>query len=180
MEEIPGACGLPPVPAGYAERVPRVAEAWGLIDAGPDYLGRPALLTPECAYAVEEMFRAAFSDGIELLLVSAFRSIARQTEIVLGKLSRGMSLAEVLEYSAYPGFSEHHSGEAIDLGTPFSPPLEEEFEETPAFSWLCMRAGEFGFHLSYPRGNPSGIAYEPWHWRHHAGSEFSAPPDAGV
>ena len=30
--------------------------------------------------------------------------------------------------------------------------------------WLASHAGEFGFSMSYPRGNPHGIVYEPWHW----------------
>ncbi|MES2996231.1 MAG: M15 family metallopeptidase [Verrucomicrobiota bacterium] len=157
----------PPPPAGYAARVPCVAEASlaALTDAGPDYLGREALLTPATAAAWHAMRAAAVADGIELLLVSAFRSIARQTELLCGKLERGMSIEDALQYSAYPGFSEHHSGEAIDIGTPFSEPLEEEFETTAAFSWLCDNAAAFGFHMSYPRENSAGIAYEPWHWR---------------
>ena len=45
------------------------------------------------------------------------------------------------------------------------PAAEESFEATPAFAWLQARAGDFGFAMSYPRGNPHGIVYEPWHWR---------------
>lgn len=148
-------------------RVPWIPEATGLLDAGPDYLGREAWLTPATATAWDLMWRHALMDGIELLLISAFRSISRQEELVLAKLARGMSLEETLLFSAYPGYSEHHSGEAIDIGTMFSPLLEEEFEDTAAFSWLCTNAAAHGFHLSYPRDNPTGIAYEPWHWRYH-------------
>ena len=25
-------------------------------------------------------------------------------------------------------------------------------------------AGAFGFSMTYPRDNPWGIIYEPWHW----------------
>ena len=42
--------------------------------------------------------------------------------------------------------------------------LEEDFENTGAFDWLSRRASQFGFHLSYPRDNPHGVIYEPWHW----------------
>ncbi|HPF74253.1 MAG TPA: D-alanyl-D-alanine carboxypeptidase family protein, partial [Xanthomonadaceae bacterium] len=63
-----------------------------------------------------------------------------------------------------PGFSEHHSGNALDIGTPDEPPAEESFENTAAFDWLCENAPNFGFQLSYPRNNPHGIVYEPWHW----------------
>lgn len=155
---------LPPPPAGYDARVPRVDEAAVLVSAGPDCLGRDAFLAPAAARAWEEMRLAAGVEGIELLLVSAFRSVDRQTAILRGKLAKGMSLEEALEYSAYPGFSEHHSGMAIDIGTPGARHLEEEFEHTAAFAWLCEYAAEFAFHMSYPRGNRFGIAYEPWHW----------------
>lgn len=158
---------LPPPPAGYAARVPRVDEAAGLVSVGPDYLGREALLTPWAAQAWNQMRLSAAAAGVELLLISAFRSVERQTTILAAKLAKGMSLETALEYSAYPGFSEHHSGNAIDIGTPESCPLEEEFESTAAFDWLCRNAADFGFQLSYPRGHPTGIAYEPWHWCFH-------------
>jgi D-alanyl-D-alanine carboxypeptidase len=110
---------------------------------------------------------AAGADGVDLVLVSAFRSIARQAELLAAKLAKGMTLEQALEYSAYPGHSEHHSGNAIDIGSPCAPPLEQEFETTPAFAWLTANARRFAFALSYPRGNPYGIAYESWHWCHH-------------
>ena len=99
-----------------------------------------------------------------LLLVSAFRSIARQHEIVAAKLARGQQLDAILQVSAAPGFSEHHTGRAVDIGTPDSPALEEVFEQTPAFAWLQANAACFGFVLSFPRGNACGYLYEPWHW----------------
>jgi D-alanyl-D-alanine carboxypeptidase len=166
-EPLPAIPALPPPPPGYATRVPKVEEASGLVSVGPDHLGREAFLTFAAAAAWQEMTRAAADDGIDLCLVSAFRSVERQAAIVAGKLAKGMTLAQALEFSAYPGFSEHHSGNAVDIGTPGVPHLEEEFEFTPAFEWLWRNAGRFGFAMSYPRGNPSGIAYEPWHWCHH-------------
>jgi D-alanyl-D-alanine carboxypeptidase len=107
---------------------------------------------------------AARADGVELLLVSAYRSVVYQTVLVQRKLARGLTLDEILRVNAAPGYSEHHSGRALDVTTPGSPPAEESFEATPAFAWLMRRASEFGFRLSYPRGNPHGILYEPWHW----------------
>ncbi|HIE5651183.1 TPA: M15 family metallopeptidase, partial [Stenotrophomonas maltophilia] len=77
---------------------------------------------------------------------------------------RGLSVAEILKVNAAPGFSEHHSGHALDIGTPGDAPAEESFERTDAFAWLQAHARGHGFHLSYPRGNPHGIVYEPWHW----------------
>ena len=73
-------------------------------------------------------------------------------------------IEEVLTVCAPPGFSEHHTGRAVDLSTPGSPELEIEFDQTPAYAWLTKRAAEFGTYLSYPVGNPRGYHYEPWHW----------------
>lgn len=157
---------LPPAPEDYAARIPWMPEAADLISTGPDHLGREAFLTPCAASAWVAMRDAACADGIELILISAFRSMARQAELLAAKLAKGMTLEQALEYSAYPGHSEHHSGNAIDIGTPSARHLEEEFEITPAFFWLTANARHFGFSLSYPRGNPYGIAYEPWHWCH--------------
>ncbi len=155
---------LPPLPLAYAARMPRVDEAVEVVFVGLDHLERDAFLTPSAADAWESMKEAAADDGVELILVSAFRSIARQATLLTAKLAKGLTLEQALEYSAYPGFSEHHSGNAVDIGTIGARHLEEEFEFTPAFAWLCEHAGDFGFSMTYPRGNRFGIAYEPWHW----------------
>ncbi|HEY4556327.1 MAG TPA: D-alanyl-D-alanine carboxypeptidase family protein, partial [Lysobacter sp.] len=80
------------------------------------------------------------------------------------KLARGLGLAQILTVNAAPGYSEHHSGYALDIGAPGEPPAEESFEGTPAFGWLRAHADGHGFVMSYPRDNPHGIVYEPWHW----------------
>jgi len=101
---------------------------------------------------------------VELQIVSAFRSIEYQLGILQRKLDRGQTIAQILRVSAAPGYSEHHSGRALDITTPGFAALEEEFENSPAFAWLKKNGRRFGFRLSYPRRNPHGIAYEPWHW----------------
>ena len=65
---------------------------------------------------------------------------------------------------AAPGLSEHHSGRALDVGSPEHIELDADFARTAAYAWLRRRAGEFGFTESYPEGGDSGIGYEPWHW----------------
>jgi D-alanyl-D-alanine carboxypeptidase len=107
---------------------------------------------------------AAASAGVELQIVSAFRGVDYQLGIVRRKLERGLSMHEILRVSAAPGYSEHHSGRALDITAPGFAALEEEFENSSAFAWLSANAQRYGFHLSYPRDNPHGIAYEPWHW----------------
>jgi D-alanyl-D-alanine carboxypeptidase len=71
----------------------------------------------------------------------------------------------ILAVNAAPGFSEHHAGVAVDLGAPGLPPVEVSFEQTPAFRWLAANAAALRLRMSYPRDNPHGILYEPWHWR---------------
>jgi len=121
-------------------------------------------LCPDAFAAWERMRDAAKGEGIELQMVSAFRSIERQREIVEKKRLRGLSDEEIFKVSARPGYSEHHTGRAIDLSTPGFLALEEEFEQSKAFQWLVGNGNRFGFYLSYPRDNQYGIIYEPWHW----------------
>jgi zinc D-Ala-D-Ala carboxypeptidase len=140
------------------------SEAKTLVLAGTDPDGKQHLLTPRAAMAWTLMRDTAGGEGIQIFLVSAFRSIDRQAEIVRRKFASGIPVDQILSVSALPGYSEHHTGRAIDVGAPGSTVLEEEFERTAAYSWLQARAAEFGFRLSYPRGNSTGYLFEPWHW----------------
>ena len=153
---------------GATRQLKRIREATSLVRSGRDTQNRPVWLTPRAARAWTRMRDAAARDGIELQIVSAFRSVEYQLGIVQRKVDRGLSMDEILRVSAAPGYSEHHSGRAFDLTTPGYAVLEEEFEHSPAFAWLSKNAHTFGFRLSYPRDNPHGIAYEPWHWCWHA------------
>lgn len=145
----------------------RFDEPPALTEADRDATGRVYELVPPAAVAWQAMREAAAADGVTLFLVSAYRSIARQHEIVASKLARGQSLAAILQVSAAPGYSEHHTGRAIDIGTPGSPVLEAEFDTTAAFAWLQAHAANHGFAMSYPQDNSHGYLYEPWHWCWH-------------
>jgi D-alanyl-D-alanine carboxypeptidase len=154
------------VPRDYARArgLRAVREPLRVSSIGRDIHGREQWLAPRAARAWQRMRSAAERDGIALQVVSAYRTAEYQLGIIERKLARGQSMDAILAVSAAPGYSEHHSGRAIDITTPGYAALEEEFERSPAFAWLQRRAGEFGFALSYPRGNRHGIAYEPWHW----------------
>ena len=136
-----------------------------LVEIGED--GREFRLVPPAAAAWRNMKAAAREDDIAIYLASAYRSVARQIEIIQTKLAAGMPIEEILTLCAAPGYSEHHTGRAVDIATPGSPELEVEFEQTAAFQWLNIHAARFGFSLSYPRGNAAGYVYEPWHWCFH-------------
>lgn len=155
---------LPPPPSGYANRLPRLAEETRLCDVGRDAFGREVRLAVDAAAAWAEMRAEAERAGVRLLLLSGFRSVERQAEIVRKKLAAGQTLEAILRVNAYPGFSEHHTGRAVDIGSADCEHLSEAFEATREFAWLREQAARFGFTLSYPRDNPQGIAYEPWHW----------------
>lgn len=155
------------IPADYGavRHLSPQREARRVISVGPaPDDGKPVRLTPRAAAAWKKMQRAAAGDDIPLLPISGFRSIARQARIIRRKLAAGQRIEDILRLVAAPGYSEHHTGRAIDIGTPGETDLEESFARTAAFRWLRRNAAHFGFHLSYPRGNPHGIAYEPWHW----------------
>jgi len=141
------------------------ADRLEIAEIGAD--GREYLLISQAAEAWRSLQAAADHDGVTLFIVSAFRSIERQTTIIRRKLDAGLSIEEILTVLAPPGFSEHHTGCAVDISTPGTAPATIEFEQTPAFSWLQTHANGFGFHLSYPRENPEGFQYEPWHWCFH-------------
>lgn len=121
-------------------------------------------LTAAAAHAWLAMNHAAQHDGVSMALVSAYRSVAVQREIIRTKLARGDSIEAILASVAPPGYSEHHTGRAIDIGTSEDDALEEVFETTPAYAWLQAHAHDHGFVMSYPKGNPQGFVYEPWHW----------------
>jgi len=149
---------------GAAGGPPAFDEARELVDVGPNLVGRMQRLTPETARQWHAMVAAADRVGIRLLIVSGFRGVEYQAGLIRNKLEAGQGIEEILRVNAAPGYSEHHTGRAVDIATPGSRPLTEEFEDTDAFLWLTARAVEFGFSLTYPRDNPWGIAYEPWHW----------------
>lgn len=135
-----------------------------LVQIGLNDEGRPIRLISTAAAAWHRMREAAARVDITLLPVSGFRSIARQVEIIRGKLAAGAASADILRYVAAPGFSEHHSGRALDIVSPEYTELDEQFARTAAFAWLQRHARDFGFRLSYLPDNPYGIGYEPWHW----------------
>ncbi|QNN71471.1 D-alanyl-D-alanine carboxypeptidase family protein [Thermomonas carbonis] len=152
---------------GYEARtgLALVAEPDWLAFAGFDRYRRVLWLRIDAARAWLRMRDAAARDGIVLEAISGYRSHDYQLGIFERKRARGLGITDILAVNAAPGYSEHHDGCALDIGTPGEPPAEESFEATPAFAWLQTHADAHGFTMSYPRGNPHGIVHEPWHWR---------------
>lgn len=107
----------------------------------------------------------AQEDQVRLKPFSGFRSYLHQKSLIERHLKNGRQIESILTHIAIPGFSEHHSGLAVDIHADGVNTLEEEFELTKEFLWLKEEnAARFEFRLSYPRNNDQGIIYEPWHW----------------
>ena len=143
-------------------RLPEIKEATELVEFSEK--GKSFQLDADALKAWRAMREQALKESVSMYLISAFRSIRRQHEIIESKKQRGLSEAAIYKVNAPAGFSEHHSGKAIDIGTENYPDLEEVFAESPTFKWLSENAVNFDSRLSYPANNPYGIAYEPWHW----------------
>ena len=133
------------------------------------------------------MQKAAAADGVTVWMQSGYRSVKYQTSLYERKtkyyLDKGCDNATAKEKAAAvvnpPGYSEHNCGLAADLNSPEHTGLDEGFEKTAAFRWLCEHAGDYGFILRYPKDaeDKTEIIYEPWHWRY-VGAENAAKINA--
>ena len=126
------------------------------------------LLRKAAAEKFKQMSAAARREGVNLHLISGFRSVDDQNYLFFKiKEQRAQNTTQRAEVSAPPGFSEHHTGYAVDIGDSNVPAthLETTFEKTAAFRWLSKNAAKYSFELSFPKDNAQGISYEPWHWR---------------
>ena len=148
---------------------------FGTKECGSQTAVNKTLQTPACD-AFLEMQKAAAADGVTVWMQSGYRSVKYQTGLYERKTKyytdRGYDTATAKEMAAAvvnpPGYSEHNCGLAADLNSPEHTGLDEGFENTTAFRWLCEHAVEYGFILRYPKGaeDKTEITYEPWHWRY--------------
>jgi zinc D-Ala-D-Ala carboxypeptidase len=125
-------------------------------------------LRSPAARAYREMVNAAAAEGVVLVPLSAFRSKAEQQQVYFDvKAERNQSAEQRATVSAPPGYSEHHTGYALDIGDGNTPAtnLSPSFDGTAAFRWLQTNAARFQFEMSFPKDNKQGVTYEPWHWR---------------
>lgn len=111
---------------------------------------------------LEKMIEDAKSDGINILVISSFRSYGEQSLLKTNyKIVYGTGANQ---FSADQGYSEHQLGTTVDFTTPETGSNFLQFKNTEAFKWLQENAHRFGFTLSYPDNN-SYYEFEPWHWR---------------
>jgi D-alanyl-D-alanine carboxypeptidase len=129
--------------------------------------GEAALVNSTTAAAAETMFAAAAADGVIITLASGYRSFATQ-RATYGSYVNSRGQAEADTASARPGYSEHQTGWAFDIGDgsgadAFTP----QFKDRPAAIWAKANAHRFGFVVRYPwmLHEITGYFYEPWHLR---------------
>ena len=116
-----------------------------------------------------QMQADARASGVVLAPISGFRTIQEQNYLFFGvKQQRSQDARKRAEVSAPPGYSEHHTGYAFDVGDGKNAGanLKQSFDQTAAFSCLEKNAPKYSFEMSFTKDNPQGVSYEPWHWRY--------------
>lgn len=148
------------------------------LDTADTLYGKSVQLETTAAAALKAMMLCMRADNIrDTYVTSGYRSYRYQLQLQDryikeemardASLTREQALAKVLTYSAEAGKSEHQSGLCVDFMSVTMKELDESFENTAAFRWLCDNACQFGFILRYPKGaeDITGYKYEPWHYR---------------
>ena len=123
----------------------------------------------DAATALEEMFKAAKEEDIELFAISGYRSYSLQKRIFKYQVGKHGSEEEANKLSAKPGQSEHQTVLAMDISCKASGyKLVQSFEETAEGKWLKDNCAKYGFILRYMKGKEdiTGYSYEPWHFRY--------------
>lgn len=174
---------------GYAISAPKVANTdgdWNLLLVNRDYVlpenyidsvelvnvcGTDERLDKRVAEQYEKMFNAAAADGLYLTPCSGYRSYELQKRNFQNRIDmyigQGMTQADAtVEASRVilpPGTSEHNAGLAMDIIC-----VQDSFENTAHYRWLCENAQDYGFILRYPKDKQdvTKIVFEPWHWRY--------------
>lgn len=157
--------GKNPLPKGFSTSKEKIKASYAR-DVG-------MLFDARAVSYLNAMCAAAEKDGVNLLVISSFRTNARQTTLYNNQVAKQKakypekSTEEIKKIastiSAYPGTSEHELGLAVDFNS-----VEESFENTRHFQWLKTHAADYGFILRYTKEKQdiTGVIYEPWHYRY--------------
>lgn len=112
---------------------------------------------------LQQMLKEARAQGVNLKIASAFRSVKHQQNIIQRKKNEGQSVKQIYFFSAAEGFSEHHTGLAIDFF-----PISSSFASSKTYQWLVENAEKYGFVQTFTESNAkvTGISVEPWDWKY--------------
>lgn len=125
-------------------------------------------LRQEAATALEAMYVDGVKAGVDFNVQSGYRSYVLQVN-VYGNEVRNYGQTQADSESARPGYSEHQTGLAVDLGTTSGTcEIDDCFASTPEGKWIAANGYKYGFILRYPEGKDAvtGYRYEPWHFRY--------------
>ena len=131
--------------------------------------GTHILLREEAALALESMIDAMNEDGLTIVLISGYRSLASQKSLFDRRVREYGSISAADKDTARAGHSEHQTGLAVDLLQRTVRPLgNANFQNTRQYKWLLENAYKYGYILRYPKNyeHITGFSYEPWHWRY--------------
>ena len=140
-------------------------ETEDIVNVSSNYAYEGNSLRKDVLEAYLDLWQSAKQDGIQLILISSYRSYETQNKLWTSrKDSSGEREAD--NYAARAGYSEHQTGLAFDIGEWAD--TNDNFELTSGFKWMKENAYKYGFILRYPEGKESitGYKYEPWHYRY--------------
>lgn len=131
-------------------------------------IGAPNHLVRDCVFGpIKAMLIDAGTNGLDIRIVSAYRSFENQDELFEG-YAQVYGVEQANTFSAMPGYSEHQLGTALDFGNAMRPGLSQEYGNEPEGMWLSKNSYRYGFTQSYPESKTkvTGYIYEPWHYRY--------------
>jgi len=142
------------------------------------------------ADAVNQMLEAAKADGMNMHILSAYRTIEKQTQVFNDTMSTNLDGGEdywaaystTKQSVALPGYSEHNLGLALDIVADSYEGLDDQQAQTPEAQWLEKNCADYGFILRYPpdKSAETGIIYEPWHYRYVGQEDAKKIMESGV
>lgn len=117
----------------------------------------------QAAPSLRKMMAAAKADGAPLTIASGFRSVKYQQDLINRKIRSKQSPAQIYRLSAPAGYSEHHTGLAVDFS-----PFNDSFMKTKGYAWLLENAHHYGWYQTFTKtySQLSGVAEESWHWKY--------------
>lgn len=151
------------LPADYEAKVPLVK--------AKNSMGREFQIERDTYAHFVQLREALLKQGIQIEMDSIYRSVARQQEIV-AEFTEKYGEDYVKKYVAVPGYSEHHTGLAVDICLVVDGKVIDDNDEMIArkdiFAKIHPLLADYGFILRYPQGKESitGYSYEPWHFRY--------------
>jgi LAS superfamily LD-carboxypeptidase LdcB len=136
-----------------------------------DFEGGTIQVEKEALEKFYELRNDLLEEGVDIELDSAYRSVKRQKEL-WAEFEKEYGLEYTKKTVATPGYSEHHTGLAIDVCIRKNGKLIYEnadmVKEKKIFAKVHAKLAEYGFILRYPEGKDdiTGYSYEPWHFRY--------------